>query len=79
MKKEVKNRKQYMKEISKKRAKLIAKKERKERRNKRLIKLGLIIFGLGIAYLGLGILGIVTVGIYSFVKYFIIGSEKIFE
>lgn len=70
---------QYIREIRKKRKRLLEKKARKERRDERLAKLAIWLMGLGIWYLFTGVIGLVTVAVYAFVRYFIIGAEEIFE
>lgn len=70
---------QYIREIRKKRKRLLEKKARKERRDERLANLAIWLMGLGICYLFFGLIGLGSLAIYAFVRYFIIGAEEIFE
>lgn len=65
------NREQYMIEIRKKRARLLAKKRRKIERLELLVKTGLGIAGTGIFYLFFGYIGLSIVGAYAMIKKYI--------
>lgn len=71
MKNTAKNREQYMREVRKKRAKLIAKRKRKEERLDLIFKGGLGLAGAGVFYLFFGYIGLSLIGAYTLVKKYI--------
>jgi len=71
MRKEMKNNEQFMREVRKKRQRLIEKRARKERTSELLFKGALGLAGVGIFYLFFGVIGLAIVGAVTMVKKYI--------
>lgn len=63
-----KNREQYLREVSIKRARLLAKKAKREERQELLAKTALGLAGVGVLYLFIGTIGLAVIGAITLVK-----------